>query len=475
MLEPLLQYLATIPGIGLPLALAWGLYVALIGLWIIWEKREPAATLGWLLALATLPFIGFLVYHLFGPRRIRRQRLRRLRARAELASQVPETEDDDALRTQFALLARHSTGLSPSHMLDPVLLHNGEETYVAMLEAIAGARHHVHLASYIYEPDQSGRQLRDALIAKAREGLKVRVLLDSVGSSRLPRGFFRELIEAGGQLAWFHPIRFRPLRRSTLNHRSHRKMLIVDAETGFTGGVNISDAQDHRLRADAHTDLHLRFGGSAVQGLQLTFVEDWAYATGKVVSSGRLWPRPRCGGAPALVIPGGPDNPWEAFHRICVEAIHQASHRVWLTTPYFVPTEAARMALSNAALRGLDVRLMLPQRADSRLVSAAARSYYDEMLAAGVRIFEYQDRLLHAKAMLLDRDHVLIGSNNFDNRSFRLNFELSVLVSDPALARALEMTWIDYAGRACEVRAERAQSRIGRLGDAIARLFSPLL
>lgn len=474
MYQSALQRLAEIPDIGLPLALAWALYLLLIGLWIIWEKREPAATLGWLLALAALPFLGFLIYYLIGPRRIRRQRLRRLRTRAELASRAPD-ENDDSLRTQFAQLAKRSTGLSASHMIDPVLLHNGEHTYPAMLEAIAEARHHIHMASYIYAPDESGRAIRDALIAKAREGVTVRLLLDSVGSSSLRPAFFKDLIAAGGEVGWFHPVRFRPLRRSTINHRSHRKILIVDARIGFTGGVNICDAQDHRRRSDAHTDLHLRFGGTAVQGLQLTFIEDWAYATGQVPQQDKLWPPPVCGGAPALVIPSGPDTGWEAFHRISVEAIHQATSRVWLATPYFVPTEAARMALSNAALRGLDVRLMLPQQADSRLVSAAARSYYDEMLAAGVRIFEYQARLLHAKAMLLDNEHVLIGSDNFDNRSFRLNFELSVLVSDPALARALEHAWIDYASRAQEVRAERRPSRIARMGDAIARLFSPLL
>lgn len=474
MIEPIWHQLASIPGYGMPLVLAWGAYILALGLWIIWEKREPAATLGWLLALAALPLLGFVIYYLLGPRRIHRQRLRRLRARAALVARAPEDEGESA-HLQLAALAQRTTGIPPVHMIDPRLLHNGEETYDAMLAAIAAARHHIHLASYIFDPDGTGKMFRDALLEKARSGVKVRLLLDSVGSARLRDRFFADLVAAGGEVAWFHPVRLRLLRRPTLNQRSHRKILIVDGDTGFTGGVNISDTQDRRRRPDAHCDLHLRFTGSAVQALQLTFVEDWAYVTGIALRDGALWPRPPCGGAPALALPSGPDTGWEAFHRIAVEAIHDATERVWLVTPYFVPSEAARMALSNASLCGVDVRVMLPRRADSRLVSAAARSYYDELLAAGVRIFEYQPNLLHAKAMLVDRRHVLIGSANFDHRSFRLNFELTMLVADAELADAMDATWHDYTTRAVEILSDTPASRLRRLGDAVARLLSPLL
>ncbi len=474
MIEPFWHQLASIPGYGMPLALAWAAYILALGLWIIWEKRAPAATLGWLLALAALPLIGFLIYYLLGPRRIRRQRLRRLRARAALVARAPEDEGD-AAHLQLATLAQRTTGMPAVHVIAPRLLRNGEETYDAMLQAIAAARHTIHLASYIFDPDTTGRMFRDALLEKARAGVKVRLLLDSVGSARLRDRFFADLIAAGGEVAWFHPVRLRLLRRPTLNQRSHRKILIIDGDIGFTGGVNISDTQDRRRRDDAHCDLHLRFSGSAVQALQLTFVEDWAYVTGIALRDTALWPRPACGGAPALALPSGPDSSWEAFHRIAVEAIHDATERVWLVTPYFVPSEAARMALSNAALCGVDVRVMLPRQADSRLVSAAARSYYDELLAAGVRIFEYQPNLLHAKAMLVDRRHLLIGSANFDHRSFRLNFELSMLVADAGLADAMETAWHDYTERALEILADASVSRLRRLGDAVARLLSPLL
>lgn len=475
MFDTFWQWLAAIPGVGAPLAVVWTLYIIAMGVWIIWEKREPSATLGWLLALAALPLAGFLIYHLFGPRRIKRQRLKRLRARAELAAREPDDEGDP-IHQQIASLAHRTTGLPSVHMLEPTLLHNGEGTYGAMLEAIAAARHHIHLASYIFDPDQSGRIFLDALLAKAREGVQVRLLLDSVGCARLRMRFFADLLAVGGEVAWFHPVRFRPLRQPTLNQRSHRKILVVDGAIGFTGGVNISDTQDRRRRNDAHSDLHLRFSGSAVQALQLAFVEDWIYATGIPLRDAALWPRPACGGAPALVIPSGPDSHWEAFHRIAVEIIHDATERVWLVTPYFVPSEAARMALTNAALCGVDVRVMVPRRSDSLWVSAAARSYYDELLVAGVRVFEYQHNMLHAKAILVDQRQVMIGSGNFDYRSFRVNFELSVLVDDAALAAAMEAAWYDYASRAVEVRGDDPPaSRLRRLGDAVARLLSPLL
>lgn len=456
------------------MAVAWTVYIVAMAVWIVLEKREPAATLGWLLSLAALPLIGFAVYHLIGPRRIRRHRQRRLCARAGLDASLP-TDEGEAMHPQLAALAQATTGIGPLHTLETTLLRDGAATYDAMLDAIAGATNHIHLASYIYDPDTTGRRMRDALIEKAQSGIKVRVLLDSVGSSRLRQSFFKDLIAAGGELAWFHPVRFRPLRRSTLNLRSHRKILVVDGGTGFTGGVNISDAQDRRQRTDAHCDLHLRFSGSAVSALQLCFLEDWAYASGKAAADGAFWPAPAAGGAPALVLPSGPDSPWEAFHRLSVELIHDARERIWLVTPYFVPSEAARMALSNAALRGVDVRVMLPRRADSLLVSAAARSYYDEFLAAGVRIFEYWPNLLHAKATLVDRHHVLIGSGNFDTRSFRLNFELSVLVADADLAAAMEVAWHDYATRTMEIQPGTRGSWLRRLGEAAARPLSPLL
>ena len=476
-LTELWSRIAAIEHLGLYLWLAWLAYLLLLASWIVLQKREPAATLSWLLSLAALPYLGFLIYFLFGPQRIRRQRHKRLHARGRLArAEVAATPACLGECMQIARLAQAATGIAPSTALAPTLLENGAQTFPALLDAIAAATHHIHLAYYIFEPDRTGTALRDALVARARCGIRVRLLLDGVGSARASNRFLKPLLDAGGEVAWFHPFRIRLLRRPKINLRSHRKIVVVDGRIGFTGGITITDDQDERIKPDAYRDLHLRFEGDAVRGLQVTFLEDWVYAARVALRDANFWPDLPDGGVPTLILPSGPDSPWEAIHRVHVEALHQAETRAWLVTPYFVPGEAARFAITSAALRGVDVRVMVPRMSDSRLVTAAARSYYDELLAAGVRVYEYQPGMLHSKALLVDEERVLLGSANFDNRSFRVNFELSVLLHDRSLASALERVWLGYLDHAIEIRADRKRSGWWpRMIEACARLGSPLL
>ncbi|TBR11080.1 MAG: cardiolipin synthase [Lysobacter sp.] len=449
----------------------WLAYLLGLGLWIILQKREPAATLAWLISLAALPYVGFLIYYVFGPQRIRRQRLRRGRVRARMPSS-PVADSADS--RELARLSTATTRLPPSTATDVRLLIDGAATYDALLEAIAQAQEHVHLEYYIVEPDRTGAALRDALVERARAGVKVRLLLDAVGSARMSRRFLAPLLDAGGEIARFHPMRL-PWRRPWLNLRSHRKIVIVDGRIAFTGGINITDAQDERLSAEAYRDLHLRLEGEVVGTLQLVFAEDWVYATGDR-PPGLPVPLATPGPVQAQVLTSGPDSAWETIHRVQVAAIHAAKQRVWLATPYFVPGEAAMMALTSAALAGLDVRLLVPHRSDSRLVTFAARSYFDELLAAGVRIHEYGPRLLHTKALLVDDDIAVIGSANFDHRSFRLNFEVSVLFHDAGVAEALAELFQRDGHQSPRVRPDRRRSLWRhRLPEALARLLSPLL
>jgi cardiolipin synthase len=241
---------------------------------------------------------------------------------------------------------------------------------------------------------------------------------------------------------------------------------------GFTGGVNISDEENERLRDDAFHDLHLRVEGELVRWLQLTFAEDWTYACGRPPVDDALWPPAEPGPIRALALPAGPDSPWESIHRVMVGAIHAAQERVWLCTPYFVPTEAARQALTSAAMRGVDVRVLVPAMSDSRWVSAAARSYYDELHGAGAHVYEYPS-MLHSKALLVDDETCVLGSSNFDNRSFRLNFELCVLFEDVAATLAAEFRHDLLLAR--EITWPRRLTLPQRLGEAWARLLSPLL
>lgn len=473
-LHDLWNALLAIPHIGLYLTLGWALYLFWLGGWIVLQKREPAATLGWLMGLALLPYLGFVVYYWLGPQRIHRHRLRRARSRAAGLAATALPPDDTA--RELARLGQATTGLAPATADSVRLLVDGAAKYTALLADVAAARRAIDLEYYIYLPDRTGTALRDALVERARAGVRVRLLLDAIGSGKTSRAFLQPLVDAGGEVAWFHPLRLRWFwKRPWLNLRTHRKIVVIDDAIAYTGGMNITDEQDERLRTDAYRDLHLRLTGEVVRALQLVFVEDWAYATG---APPRLSPAPPVGaGAIATqALVSGPDSEWEAIHRLHVGAIHAARRRVWLVTPYFVPGEAAMMALTSAALGGLDVRLLVPKLSDSRIVTWAARSYFDELLAAGVKVYEYGPRLLHSKALLVDDDLALIGSANFDHRSFRLNFEVSMLFRDAGIAAELARLVEGELASAPRVHRDRARPLWrARLPEALARLVSPLL
>jgi cardiolipin synthase len=489
-------WFASVEHLGLYLYLAWVAYLIVLGGWIVLQKREPVATLSWILALALLPYFGFVVYHLLGPQRIVRQRLRRARSRLG-------GDSCDALLAQHAgaetlelsRAASEATGIGPSHARRIDLLIDGHAKYERLLQDLSQARQHVHFEYYIFNSDDSGRAILDALTVCARRGVRVRLLLDAVGSASAARGFFADYEAAGGELGWFHPPRFlRFLHRPWMNLRTHRKIVVIDHDIGYVGGINITDDENDALRDDAYRDLHTRVEGAVVRSLQHVFVEDWVYATGRrdVMSElARTQPvaepttsdddAERCvandaGAIPAQVLASGPDSPWEIIHRLHVGLIHAARRRVWLVTPYFVPGEAAMMALTSAALGGVDVRVLVPKRSDSLLVTLAARSYYDELIAAGAKIYEYGPRMLHTKALLVDDDAALIGSANFDRRSFRLNFEVMMLFADADVAGRLARTIEGEFANAPRVRNEPARARLRhRLPEALARLLSPLL
>lgn len=483
LLHRIWEALLTLPHLGAIITAAYVVYLLWLLVWIVLQKREPAATLSWMLALAALPYLGLLIYYLLGPQKVQRQRLLRGRARTGM-EHYSSVCPPDADCTELAKIGQSTTGLAPSTATQVDWLVDGAATYAALLEAIAQARDHIHLEYYIFKPDRTGTRLRDALIERARAGVKVRLLLDAVGSAAVGRRFLRPLREAGADVAWFHPSQLlKPFKRPWVNLRSHRKILLVDGEVAFTGGINITDEEDESLRSDAYRDLHIRLRGHVVRSLQLVFIEDWIYATGQGradFANQVLWPvdgpHRAQGRIEAQVLVSGPDSAWEAIHRLHVAAIYEASRRVWLVTPYFVPGEAARMALTSAALGGLDTRLLVPRISDSRLVTYAARSYFDELLQAGVRIFEYGPRMLHTKAMLADDEVCIVGSANFDNRSFRLNFEVSMLFRDRGLAGELESLLAHEMAQAQEVAFRRHRPLLrSRLPEAFARLSSPLL
>lgn len=470
------------------LSLAWLLWIALVGVGLILERRSPAATLAWLLALLFMPYVGFLVYLLFGPRRLRRRRLRYGRARDRLIQSTHRLRRDRAtpvgfpdtdLERQLALLLERVGQGAPAPAASVALLETGDTCFQAIEAAIETVTHHVHLEYYLWQPDRVGIRLRDLLVEKARAGIEVRLLLDAIGSDHTSNRFLRPLQDAGGMTAWFNPISLRRLRPNHINFRSHRKIVVCDGRTGFTGGINVSDNHSGAHSGSAAwRDTHLRIEGEPVHRLQFIFLEDWYFATDHAPFTPEFFPdSPQASNGPWLqIIESGPDDNRHAIAKFYFAAIAGARRQISLVTPYFVPNEALTTALIVASLRGVEVRVLAPKRSDSWLVTAAARSYYDELASAGVQIHEYGPPMLHAKLLVVDERIAAVGSANFDNRSLALNFEVMAAIHDTGLAtRLTESFEIDLRHASRYVKPGRRATSGQRLGEATARLLSPLL
>jgi cardiolipin synthase len=475
------------------IALAVVQLVVIFG-FVLLDRREPNATLAWILAVVLIPIAGILLYLAIGLRRsVNRHKkaervARRMRvvyhrwqvarkARGEGTALLPHP-----IRG-LVELGVHASGAYASPGNAAGLLIDGAHTYAAIRAAIEAARDHVHVEFYIIRPDETGRGLRDLLVERASAGVEVRVLCDALGSLRLPSDFWAPLTAVGGKAAFYAPIRIAPKlrRRDHVNFRNHRKIVVVDGRVGLTGGINIGREYlglDPTL--GAWRDTHMRLEGAAVLGLQQTFAEDWLVTTDELLDDERYFPEPDAqapGDAVAQVIASGPDRPWAVIHQIHFLAIANANGRVWLTTPYFVPDRVLMAALVTAALRGVDVRILVPRKSDNRLVDWASRHYYAELLEAGVRIYEYEAGFLHAKTLVVDRWLGAVGSANMDIRSFLLNYELTGFVYGEAMAEALARQFmVDLASaRIVPADFERKLPYRKRILYAFAGLLSPLL
>ena len=471
------------------LSLAWLVWIGLVAAGLILERRSPAATLAWLLALLFMPYFGFIVYLLLGPRRLHRRRRRYSRAREQLIQStthrmgrdhtaLPDFPSADLAWQLATLLDRIGQG-QPAPARRVTLLDTGDACFAALETAITTAVHHVHLEYYMWQPDSVGTRFRDLLIDKARAGVQVRLLLDPIGSDRITRRFLQPLRAAGGETAWFNPISLRRFRWRYVNFRTHRKIVVCDGHIGFTGGVNIS-AEHSQTHNDAHAwrDTHLRIDGESVRRLQFIFLEDWYFATDHAPLKPEFFPTfPDPPTRPWLhIVESGPDNDRYAIAKLYFAAITGAQRQILLATPYFVPNEALTIALITAALRGVAVRILVPKKSDSRLVTAAARSYYEELASAGVVIYEYGPPMLHSKVLIVDEQIATVGSANFDNRSLTLNFEAMAVLYDAELATQLAHSFATDLHRATRYIKPGRRATLGqRLVEATARLLSPLL
>ncbi|MBN2793312.1 MAG: cardiolipin synthase [Desulfuromonadales bacterium] len=450
---------------------------------IVLQRRESGATLAWILVIIFLPLIGLLAFWLLGATRIRILRRRRHRAEqylvpslARFKRQQQLSDTDELVATSLYSLATRLDECGPQPGCDVDMYRDGEKAFDAIEQALDAAREHIHLTYYLWEADRTGQRFCRALARAAGRGVEVRLLLDDVGSYTTKTSFFAPLIAAGGQVARFLPLNLLS-RQVSFNNRNHRKMIIIDGRVAFTGSMNIGDL--YAGLSHPWSDLHLRVTGRVVYELQSVFCQDWFHATRQDLATSRYFPDFSCDGdVCAHFLASGPsDDRWRAIHTLLFVAITSAQERVWIETPYFVPDPSIAMALQTAALRGIDVRLLVPRRSDHRMVDYAGRSFYDELLHAGVRIFALDKIIPHAKTAVVDQVFSTAGSANMDQRSFRLNFEGNLFFFGKKIASQLEKDFLQQCQSALEITSE-IRSKLSysqRLKEGFARVLAPLL
>ncbi len=465
--------------------------IAIVGYLLTWlaiphvllAGKRPASTLAWVWSILLFPYFGPLVYFALGADRIKRRRLRRAvkkglpthgespRAKAGLEAAPPAAQ---ALLRGLANINRipHSTADHVDLLIDAAAF------YPRLKAAIQGARHHIHIEFFIWRDDRQGREFVELLSAAARRGVTVRLLLDQIGCLGTSRRFFQPLIEAGGHFSWFYALPFwRHLR--FVNLRNHRKLQIIDGVVAFVGGMNIGEDYARPLGDERYWhDAQLELRGGVLTHLQDAFATDWLFATEERIVASEYYPEHATeGGHLCQVIAGGPDLPREPIPKSLVALLNAAERRVWIATGYFAPDLLLLAALQLCAARGVEVRVLVSEKSDHPLLVEVGRSYYEELLRFGVRVFEYSRGINHTKAILLDDDWLMVGSANSDNRSMRLNFELNVLVGAPKAAHELERMLAEDFGASREIQLfdflHRPLRR--RLLEAALRPFAPLL
>ncbi len=468
------------------------IHIVVIIIFLTTEKRSPSATLAWILLLFFLPAIGFLLYLLVGSKKISRLK-RESKLIESLLQEVlqehqafvtPSSLTDSLWNSESRILnllklSEKVSHLPPSRKNHCQILFGAKATYQAISHAIMLAKKHIHIEFYIIRADETGYGLRELLVQKASQGVDVRVLYDAVGSSKLPKDFWLPLELKGGLTAAFNPIRIFFRHRDRMDFRNHRKIVIVDGKIGLTGGINVGKEYLGLCPQIGHwRDSHIQITGPAVLSLQQVFAEDWFRSKGELLEDKSYYPLPSTSGDSIVhVIASGPDDRWAAIRRIYFQAIALAQKRVWITSPYFIPDPIIEEVLIVAALRGVDVRLLLPLKSDSKIVSIVSHSYYPDLKKSGVRIYEYAKGFIHAKTMVIDDWLGTIGSANMDTRSFQLNFELNAFVYDPKFTEELAEHFLEDIKNAQEISEESLRQRgyWQKFQSSFFRILSPLL
>lgn len=459
---------------------------------VVLDTHSPTKTSAYLLLIIILPIVGALIYFTFGVNyRKRKIYNKKLIANQALFDRIKAR----ILNESMALKDKYCVPLGGCYdMIDFLLgdslcpltenkvtvLINGENKFPEVKASLLAARHHIHMEYYIIEDDEIGNEVKDILIEKSLQGVAVRVIYDDFGSSEIRGKMATELRKAGVEIFPFYEIRL-PVFASRINYRDHRKIIVIDGQVGFLGGINISD----RYVNDASSklfwrDTHLKLEGMAAHSLQFHFLSNWNFCSGDSLGvTEEFFPPPPPGAREELaqVVCSGPDYARASIMLTFFTAITGARESVYITTPYFIPNESIINALKKAALSGKDVRLLVPHTSDSAFVNAASRFYYNDLLETGVRIFRYKKGFVHAKTMVIDSAMSIVGTANMDFRSFDLNFEVNAVVygfeTNHTLREAFLQDLLD--SEEIDFTAWKERSKLTVLADAAARLGAPLL
>lgn len=451
---------------------------------VLLEHRQPAKTIAWVLVLSFLPLVGIVLYFFFG-RRTRKDRhiweksLNQLTKRSmiEFAEQK-QLELPEEHKELIQLFVNQNFAL-PFKNNETNVYVSGYEFFPALLTEISKATHHIHIVSYIIDDDPLGRLLRDALIDKARKGIEVRLLFDDVGSWKTPNRFFEQMREEGIEVHPFMPVRF-PAFTGKVNYRNHHKIIVIDGKVGFIGGMNLAQRYVKGHKGIMWRDTHVKISGAAVYGLQRAFLIDWFHADRTLITDRKYYPDTTITPNNNLIqiVTSSPTNVWEELEQGYIKILLSAKRYVYMETPYFLPTEPIFFAMRTAALSGVDVRLMVSLKTDSKLVQMASRSYLTQTIQAGVKVICYEEGFNHTKLLVADDNVATIGSANIDFRSFENNFEANAFFYDKSMAQRIKDIFLTDETKCVpleKIKEINHKSFIYRLWESVVRLLSPLL
>ncbi|ADV43247.1 cardiolipin synthase [Bacteroides helcogenes] len=449
---------------------------------IILDNRNPVKTMAWILVLMFLPVVGLIFYFFFG-RSHRRERIIGRNSYGRLLKKPMAeylAQDSCSLPMAYSRLIslfRHTNQAFPfdGNRVEAYTL--GVTMLQSLLRELQKARQHIHMEFYIFEDDAIGRLVRDVLMEKARAGVEVRVIYDDVGCWHVPNSFFEEMREAGVEVRSFLKVRF-PLFTSKVNYRNHRKIVVIDGRIGFIGGMNLAERYMCGFPWGIWRDTHWLLEGKAVHGLQTAFLLDWYFVDRTLITSARYFPKLEvCGSSLVQIVTSEPVGPWKEIMQGLVMAISGAKKYFYIQTPYFLPTEAVIIAMQTAALSGVDVRLMIPCRADNRLTHLGSCSYLADALGSGVKVYLYKKGFLHSKLMVSDDELSTVGSTNVDFRSFEHNFEVNAFVYDTETALRMREIFLQDQRDCVQVFLKNWVKRPWhqKAAESVVRLMAPLL